>query len=162
MAAELRRDDGRQIGMREVSESTPLGVSRRPSRVKKMRKKVALLMLILLAVLTVGFLIALLDARKHLSRLQEQPHSDCPATGRLPPRPLDRIRQRDVDNGLVYHILREHPTRSRLLFVVKHGAYSSAVPILRNARQRRDLFARLPCSMRPRLYFWMRPATTKS
>ena len=118
-------------------------------------RKATVRILVLLALIAFAMLaavaVAAFDARDRLSALGRRPVSIRASSGRLPPLPLEAVRQSEVDNGLVHNLLRQRPAGNRYAFIVRYNAYALAMPLLGNARGRRDLFARLPCGVRPRL-----------
>lgn len=117
---------------------------------------VAVSVLIVALLFGVGVIVCVTSADSKLSLLQRRPVAECSLAGLLPPRDLSSIEQHEVDHELVQHLLRDGEVKNRYIFILRSNFYDFALPLVRNPAQRRDLFARLPCYARPRLFDWRR------
>jgi hypothetical protein len=138
------------------SLSADLTPPRRPKNRLRALRWAAVLILIVALLVAAGILICAIGADGQLSLLQRRPVSECPSVGALPPRALSSIEQREMDHELVRHLLGHGEIKNRYIFILRSNLYNLALPLVRNPTERRDLFARLPCYARPRLFDWRR------
>ncbi|MGZ8286896.1 MAG: hypothetical protein ACXW27_13465 [Allosphingosinicella sp.] len=76
--------------------------------------------------------------------------SDC--RGRTPPlRPPESTRQQEIDNGIVHFLIDDKWIKSRWLYAAHYYAYQAAARLKTTPDQRRNLYARLPCGVRPKM-----------
>jgi hypothetical protein len=94
---------------------------------------------------------SIVDVRRQLEIVARRPPASCITVAGFQLMAVDQIRQDEVDHGLIVYILAKHHVRNRWLFVGAYNTYLVTLHLVASANQRRDLFSRLPCGVRPKL-----------
>lgn len=86
--------------------------------------------------------------------VRSRPVADCGSvrTGSRPYRVLSSIPDPQIHQGIVLHILfAKRYEHNRMLWIVGYNLYGLALSLQTTSQERRDLFSRLDCGIRPRV-----------
>jgi hypothetical protein len=112
--------------------------------------KLALIPVAVLAGAGLAIVAAAVDSDRRLHSLGDAAVSDC--RGRNPPlRPPEATREQEIDNGIVHFLIDDKGIRSRWLYAASYYVYEIAARLKTTPEQRRNLYARLPCGVRPKM-----------